>query len=85
VVHPGGVNTDIARNARPPRHVTNEEASLLAAERDRFQKFLRMSPVQAGELIVAAIERNAPGCWSAATRASDLSSRGCCRPAIGTS
>jgi NAD(P)-dependent dehydrogenase (short-subunit alcohol dehydrogenase family) len=57
VVHPGGINTDIARNARPPRHVTNEEASLIAAERERFQKFLRMSPVQAGEVIVAAIEK----------------------------
>ena len=57
VVHPGGINTDIARNARPPRHVTNEEASLIAAERDRFQKFLCMSPVQAGEIIVAGIEK----------------------------
>lgn len=57
VVHPGGINTDIARNARPPRHVTNEEAASLAADRDRFQKFLRMSPIQAGEVIVAAIEK----------------------------
>lgn len=57
VVHPGGINTEIARSARPPRHVTNEEASLIAAERDRFQKFLRMSPVQAGEIIVAGIEK----------------------------
>jgi NAD(P)-dependent dehydrogenase (short-subunit alcohol dehydrogenase family) len=60
VVHPGGVKTDIARNARPPRHVTNEEASLIAAERDRFQKFLRMSPAQAGDIIVAAIEKDRP-------------------------
>lgn len=58
VVHPGGINTDIARNARPPRHVTNEEAALVASERDRFQKFLRMSPVKAGEIIAEGIERD---------------------------
>jgi NAD(P)-dependent dehydrogenase (short-subunit alcohol dehydrogenase family) len=58
VVHPGGVNTGIARNARPPRHVTNEEAATIAAERDRFQKFLRMSPVEAGEIIVKGIEKD---------------------------
>jgi NAD(P)-dependent dehydrogenase (short-subunit alcohol dehydrogenase family) len=57
VVHPGGINTDIARNARPPRHVTNEEASLIASEKVRFQKFLRMSPVEAGEIIVRGIEK----------------------------
>lgn len=60
VVHPGGVNTDIARSARPPRHVTNAEAAFIAAERDRFQKFLRMSPVQAGEIIVQGIEKARP-------------------------
>jgi NAD(P)-dependent dehydrogenase (short-subunit alcohol dehydrogenase family) len=57
VVHPGGINTDIARNARPPRHVSNEEASLIAAERDRFQKFLRMPPGKAGEIIAHGIEK----------------------------
>jgi NAD(P)-dependent dehydrogenase (short-subunit alcohol dehydrogenase family) len=60
VVHPGGINTDIARSARPPRHVTNEEAALIAAERDRFQKFLRMSPVKAGEIISSGIEKDRP-------------------------
>jgi NAD(P)-dependent dehydrogenase (short-subunit alcohol dehydrogenase family) len=58
VVHPGGVRTDIARSARPPRHVTREEANLIAAERERFHKFLRMSPTEAGEVIVAGIEKN---------------------------
>lgn len=57
VVHPGGINTDIARNARPQRHVTNEQAVTIAAERDRFQAFLRMPPVKAGEMIVAGIEK----------------------------
>ena len=60
VIHPGGINTDIARNARPPRHVTNEEAALIADEKDRFQKFLRMSPVKAGEIIVEGIEKERP-------------------------
>lgn len=57
VVHPGGVNTDIARNARPPRLVTNAEAARIAAERERFQAFLRMSPLKAGEIIVAGVEK----------------------------
>jgi len=57
VVHPGGVNTAIASSARPPRHVSNEEAATIANERERFQKFLRMSPQQAGEVIVAGIEK----------------------------
>jgi short-subunit dehydrogenase len=60
VVHPGGINTSIARNARPPRHVTNAEAATIAAEKDRFQKFLRMSPVKAGEIIVSAVENEKP-------------------------
>ncbi|WP_300974154.1 SDR family oxidoreductase [Sphingomonas sp. LHG3406-1] len=60
VVHPGGVRTDIARNARPPRHASNEEAMLMASERERFQKFLRMDPAQAGEIIARAIEGEKP-------------------------
>ncbi|MCW3796658.1 SDR family NAD(P)-dependent oxidoreductase [Sphingomonas sp. BN140010] len=60
VVHPGGINTNIARNARPPRHVSNEEAAQMAEERDRFQKFLRMSPIKAGEIIVSAVEGEKP-------------------------
>jgi len=60
VAHPGGVNTDIARNARPPRHITSDEAAAMAEQRDRFQKFLRLSPVRAGEIIVAAVEKEKP-------------------------
>jgi NAD(P)-dependent dehydrogenase (short-subunit alcohol dehydrogenase family) len=59
VVHPGGVNTAIARNARAPRHITNAEA--IAAERlkEEFQrKFLTMPPERAGEIIVAAVEKD---------------------------
>ena len=57
VVHPGGVNTGIARSARPPRHVSNEEAELIESEKERLQKFLRMRPEKAGQIIVTGIER----------------------------
>jgi NAD(P)-dependent dehydrogenase (short-subunit alcohol dehydrogenase family) len=57
VVHPGGINTDIARNARPPRLVTSEEAAMMAADRDRVQRLLRMPPAKAGEIIASGIER----------------------------
>ena len=60
VVHPGGVNTSIAKNARLPRNLSNEERHLAAEEQQRFQKFLRMSPVQAGEIIVSAVEAERP-------------------------
>jgi len=60
VVHPGGINTNIARNARGPRHVTNEEAAEIDARRGDFQKFLKMSPVKAGEIIVEAVAHGKP-------------------------
>lgn len=58
LVHPGGIATDIARNARPPRHIGEVDASTIASERERFQKFLRMSPTKAGEIIVNGIEKD---------------------------
>jgi NAD(P)-dependent dehydrogenase (short-subunit alcohol dehydrogenase family) len=57
VVHPGGVNTSIAKNARPPRGI-NDPA--LEAQKKRFEKFLRMPPGTAGEIIVAGVERERP-------------------------
>ena len=60
VVHPGGINTAIAKNARLPRNLSNEERSLAVEEQDRFQKFLRMSPVKAGEIIISAVEAEKP-------------------------
>ena len=60
VVHPGGVNTSIARSARAPRHVTNAEAVEAEEMREQFQhKFLKMPPTRAGEIIVKAVERDA--------------------------
>ncbi|MET3106473.1 NADP-dependent 3-hydroxy acid dehydrogenase YdfG [Oxalobacteraceae bacterium GrIS 2.11] len=54
VVHPGGVATAIARNARVPDNIPKEEvlAGIASAE-----KMLRMPPAQAGEIIVSGIER----------------------------
>ncbi len=54
VVHPGGVATSIARNARAPSGAPPEEA---ARDKKAFEAFLKMPPEQAGETIVRAIER----------------------------
>ncbi len=55
VVHPGGIATSIAKNARPPR---GANAADLEEQAKRFEKFLRMPPSQAGEIIVAGVEKN---------------------------
>jgi NAD(P)-dependent dehydrogenase (short-subunit alcohol dehydrogenase family) len=54
VVHPGGVATSIAKNARVPGGAPAHEI-----ERGRAiaQRLLRMPPEQAGEMIVRGIER----------------------------
>jgi NAD(P)-dependent dehydrogenase (short-subunit alcohol dehydrogenase family) len=57
VVHPGGVATSIAKNARPPRGSNDID---LEAQKQRFEKFLRMPPVKAGEIIVAGVEKDRP-------------------------
>ena len=54
VVHPGGVATAIARNARIPQGASAEE---IANRRKAAEKFLRMPPEAAGEIIVQGIER----------------------------
>ena len=56
-VHPGGVNTSIAENARVPK---GRDPDQLARDRDTFKKFLVMPPERAGEIIVAGMERGAP-------------------------
>ena len=56
-VHPGGVNTAIADNARIPK---GRDADQLARDRDTFKKFLVMPPDRAGEIIVAGMERRQP-------------------------
>ena len=54
VVHPGGVATSIAKNARVPKDAPAEEIARGRALADRM---LRMPPAQAGEIIVRAVER----------------------------
>jgi short-subunit dehydrogenase len=54
VVHPGGINTSIAENARIPAGVTEEQ---IARRREKYRKLLRMPPEIAGEVIVRGIER----------------------------
>ncbi len=54
VVHPGGVATSIAKNARPPRGANDID---LEDQKKRFEKFLRMPPEQAGETIVTGVEK----------------------------
>ncbi len=57
VVHPGGVATSIAKNARMPGNLSAEEA----AERRKFSDtFLTMPPEMAGETIVRGVENRQP-------------------------
>ena len=57
VVHPGGVATSIANNARSPTNATPEQ---IAAAQARANKLLTMPPAEAGEIIVKGIERRKP-------------------------
>ena len=54
VVHPGGVATRIAESARMPTVFSREK---VASELALARKLLRMSPGQAGEIIVQGVER----------------------------
>ena len=57
VVHPGGVATSIAANARVPAGASAEETA--KGKRD-FQALLKMPPEVAGETIVKGAERRQP-------------------------
>jgi NAD(P)-dependent dehydrogenase (short-subunit alcohol dehydrogenase family) len=52
IVHPGGVATSIAKNARRSGIATPEQA---AADEERFRRLLKLSPDRAGEIIVEGI------------------------------
>jgi NAD(P)-dependent dehydrogenase (short-subunit alcohol dehydrogenase family) len=56
-VHPGGVATSIAKNARMSKVLSEAE---LAQSQKRFQRLLKMPPEQAGEIIVTAVEQGRP-------------------------
>lgn len=55
VVHPGGVATAIARNARVAKSIGNDHD--VAGRRAQTEKMLRMNPTQAAEIIIRAVER----------------------------
>jgi monooxygenase len=57
VVHPGGVATKIAENARRHAGASNTE---VAEQLQRARRLLTMPPEVAGEAIVRAVERRAP-------------------------
>jgi NAD(P)-dependent dehydrogenase (short-subunit alcohol dehydrogenase family) len=54
VVHPGGVATGIARNARIAKSIGNDVN--VEKMRKQFNKLLKMDPARAGEIIVRAVE-----------------------------
>ncbi|MGA8034367.1 MAG: SDR family NAD(P)-dependent oxidoreductase [Candidatus Acidiferrales bacterium] len=54
VVHPGGINTNIARSSRAPQGASPEE---VARAKAYAQKALKMPPDRAGEIIVQGIEK----------------------------
>jgi short-subunit dehydrogenase len=53
-VHPGGIATSIADNARVPKDMPPQE---IARRRALAKKALTMPPAAAGEIIVKGIER----------------------------
>jgi NAD(P)-dependent dehydrogenase (short-subunit alcohol dehydrogenase family) len=57
VVHPGGIATSIAKNARAPAGATREQ---LEQNHKTWSKMLRMPASEAGEIIVRGIERRQP-------------------------
>lgn len=57
VVHPGGVATSIADNARVPDGLSAEE---LEQRREEAKEMLTLPPEKAGETIVSGVERRKP-------------------------
>jgi NAD(P)-dependent dehydrogenase (short-subunit alcohol dehydrogenase family) len=57
VVHPGGVATSIAKNARLPGGLSEAEVE---RQRGYFESVLTMPPETAGEIIVRGVERRKP-------------------------
>ncbi|SHK63216.1 Short-chain dehydrogenase [Pseudonocardia thermophila] len=53
-VHPGGIDTNIARSARKPAGMDDEEAAR------SFRRIARTSPEDAAKTIIRGIERNSP-------------------------
>ena len=58
VVHPGGVATNVARNARSGSGITDNARRAEAIE--RFEKVAKKSPAAAAVRIINGIEKNEP-------------------------
>ena len=56
-VHPGGVATSIAKNARVPGAWSEAEQ---AQSQERLKRLLKLPPEQAGEIIVTGVEKDRP-------------------------
>jgi short-subunit dehydrogenase len=56
-VHPGGIATSIAKNARMSQTLSPQE---LAQQQRRFERLLKMPPEEAGEIIVKGVEQRRP-------------------------
>tara|TARA_R110000868_G_scaffold59212_1_gene181809 strand:+ start:4405 stop:5259 length:855 start_codon:yes stop_codon:yes gene_type:complete len=56
-VHPGGIRTSIAKNAR---HAANADPAELARGQEAFDKFLVMPPEQAAAIILRGVARRRP-------------------------
>ena len=54
LVHPGGVRTSIASNAKPPKDATEQELQL---KKRAWEVMLKMPAAEAGEIIARGIER----------------------------
>lgn len=54
-VHPGGIKTNVARNAKVIAHMPGMASALDSA--DEFEKSARTTPEQAAEVIIAGMER----------------------------
>lgn len=57
-VHPGGIATNIARNARIGSQVRDMSPELAERERTSIERMLTLPPERAGAIIVEGIERN---------------------------
>lgn len=57
-VHPGGVATNIAKNARVGRNVPTADPAQLATQRASIERMLTLPPPQAAAIIVEGIEHN---------------------------
>lgn len=57
VVHPGGIATSIARNARVPQGATPDQT---ARAKKQIEAMLKMPPEQAGKIIVRGVEARKP-------------------------